>query len=37
MSVERYMCRVMHPDFKRNIDFIRALQPHVGIDVIYEY
>lgn len=23
------------PDFKRNIDFIRALQPHVGIDVIY--
>lgn len=23
------------PDFKRNIDFIKSLQPHVGIDVIY--
>ena len=23
------------PDFKHNIDFIKSLQPHVGIDIIY--
>lgn len=34
---ERRKVYVLHdaPDFKHNIDFIKSLQPHVGIDIIY--